>query len=273
MEKFHKNNDIKDDARFIDYNLLKSSKSIDGEEARKVIASYLKYNIDLYNDGERRAVVINFSKFVEHSYFPSIGYSQSYKGGRGVKATSFLDILDLVALRDNAEDIMKGNIFAPVLIENYGEDRNSDFLLMLMLPQISDYTLKVADNHGLQKKEIMSEKWDISTNKWIPYKITLARFPGDIVFRLIVPNDILTTGLPYNAHDFVYRYCLEIFNTKRTNNGQKRYTQKRFKEYIKKNYHTNQEYIKDIIAIMDDAQLSGYMTNMVANSELNRDKK
>ncbi|WP_338215877.1 hypothetical protein [Companilactobacillus muriivasis] len=267
---YHKNNDIKDDKKFVDFNLLKQCDDFDWIGFSPIIDSYIGYNISLYVKGEKKRVIRNFSNFSEKHFYPSIGYAGSSNGGRGVKDKAFLEVFDLIAIRENAAKIMEGNIFAPVVVDGYGQDRNSDFLISLMLPQLSDYTEKVARQEGLEIKESESQKWDIKLEKWVPFNVTVAKFPDDLVFRLIIPEGILTPELPYSASDFIYHYCMQIDNYKLDKDN--KYTQKTYNEMINQEYGSNHSFMLDRFKHMNDEQLLRYMNSRVANSKLNRDK-
>lgn len=268
---YHKNNDIKDDKKFVDFNLLKQCDDFDWIGFSPIIDSYIGYNISLYRKGEKKRVIRNFLNFSEKHFYPSIGYAGSSNGGRGVKDKAFLEVFDLIAIRENATKIMEGNIFAPVVVNGYGQDRNSDFLISLMLPQLSDYTEKVADQEGLEIEKHKFQRWDVNLEKWVSFELTLAKFPEDLVFRLIVPEGILTSELPYGAGDFIYHYCMDIDNYKMDEKS--KYTQKTYNEMIRQKYGSNHSFMLNRIEHMDDEQLLRYMHSRVANSKLNRDKR
>ena len=270
---FHKNDDFMDDRFFVDYNLINSCEGFDGETAVNNIAEFMQFNLELFLTGKRYQVAKNFSEFSEVDFYPSLGFARSAKKGRGVRPKSFIEILDLIAYRENAASIINGNIFAPVLVDNYGEDRNSDFLIKLMLPQISEYTKKVAIENSLETTTIVTKTWDCATNNWVSYETVLAKYPSDLVFRLIVPEDMLTYKLPYNPNDFICTYWRTIVNYSRENSDLKPYTQEEFRKFIKSEYGTYHEYILHIVEEMSDAELLGYMPQFRERSKINRSKK
>lgn len=271
--EYHKNCDTNDDRLFVDFNLIKGCEGFDYAGALTGIQGYMQYNLELYKDGHRQIVADNFRKFSERNYFPSIRFSTENKGGRGISSKKFLEILDLVFDRECAERLMMGNLFAPIFIENYNMDRNSDFLITLMLPQISEYTNAIAQQEGLETQTIVDSVWDFDEDKWVDGELVLAKFSDDSKFRLILPEDILTTSLPYTGSRFIYWYWIKILNEKRFKNGLDRYTVNQLREYVKGNYDSNHEYLIHVLNEMTDEELENYLSKFDAQSKQNRDKK
>lgn len=272
-KKYHKNSIEKDEEKFVDFNLLDQAQGFDGKSAIKTITDYMGFSLSEFSHGYTTKVAANFSEFSEKRYYPTLGYSKRLGRGRGVKVKSFLEILNILAIRDKASDIMVGNMFAPVFVENYGPDRNSDFLIKLIIPQLSDYTKSVAQENGLETKVEKSKKWDISKHDWVPNNIVLAKFPNELEYRLIVPEEILTTKLPYDANDFIYRYWLTLLNERRKENGLKPYTQKDLREKEVSKYDSNHDYILSVLRQMSDEYLLGYMPRFKQSSINNSKKK
>lgn len=269
---YHKNSNVQDDKLFVDFNLIKFCEDFDSSAALNTIDDYMKYNLELYRRGQKKEVAQNFSNFIEKDYFPTLGFSKGNKGGRGVTSKKFIEILDLVFQRECAELLIEGNIFAPIFVENYNMDRNTDFLLTLMLPQLSDYTKMVAKSLGLETKIQIVKVWDTCNHAWMNQEITLAKYPEDIIFRIIVPEDILVDDLPYSGTKFIYRYWIKIENAKREEKGLDKYTVSEYSEYIKNNYGSNQAYLKYILSEMDDDRLWDYLTRFARTAQSNRDR-
>ncbi|MFD1417487.1 hypothetical protein [Companilactobacillus keshanensis] len=270
---FHRNHNGAEDKMFIDVNLIKSCKGIDGESAISTINSFMEFCRIEYLKGKKDKVSGLLSGLSEKPYYPCLGFSLKGGNGRGVSKKSLIKVLDILISKEFSKELIEGNIFAPILVQNYDKDRNSDLLIALSIRQFSEYTKKIAIQESLETKIVSARAWNTDNNGWENSDIVLARFSDMDTFHLIVPEDILLSSLPYSARNFLFHYWLPKLNAQREKNGEKAYKQKQFKENVLNKYVSTNEYLIEIITDMSGEDILNYLNRFKKSSIAYRNKK
>lgn len=256
---FHKNGN-KDKIQFVEYNHLLRSKHLDCLGCALAIESYMTDVYDTFINGEEELALKKLSEFSEKSWFPKLGFSLKKGNGRGPSFKCLIKILRKFKGKENAKKLITNTIFAIVFIEGYGADYNSDLLISLVAPFLSEYTKRVAKENNLDTKIKTVDVWNAKRKSWEKGKITVAKFDDEDDFHLIVPNDILVTKLPYSASDFIFRYWRSIYNDRREKNGKSKLKRKDMCQIIKNEFDNDlTQYNMHILDKMSTIEIFNYL--------------
>lgn len=256
---FHKNGNT-DKIQFVEYNHLLRSKHLDVLGCALAIESYMTDVYYTFINGDEELALKKLSGFSEKPWFPKLGFSLKNGNGRGPSPNSIIKILRKFKGKDNAIELIMNTIFGIVFIKGFGADYNSDLLISLVAPFLSEYTKRVAKENNLDTKSETIDVWNANRKSWEKGKITIAKFEDEDDFHLIVPNDILVTKLPYNARDFIYRYWRSIYNDRREKNGKSKLKRKDMYQIIKNEFDNDlTQYSMHVLDQMSTIEIYNYL--------------
>lgn len=256
---FHKNGNT-DKIQFVEYNHLLRSKHLDDQGCKLAIERYMTDVYDTFINVSEKLALEKLSEFSERPWFPKLGFSSKNRNGRGPSSNSIIKILRIFKEKDNAIELVKNPIFGIVFIKGYGADYNSDLLISLVAPFLSEYTERVAKENNLDTKSETVDVWNANIKSWDKGNITIAKSYDEDDFHLIVPNDILVTKLPYSARDFIFIYWLSIYNDKREKKGEKKLKRKDMNQIIRNEFDNDlTQYSMHVLDQMTTIEIYNYL--------------
>ena len=256
---FHKNGNT-DKIQFVEYNHLLRSKHLDVHGCTLAIESYMIDVYDTFIKGNEKLALKKLSGFSEKPWFPKLGFSLKNGNGKGPSSNSIIKILRIFKGKNNAVKLIKNPIFGIVFIKGYGADYNSDLLISLVAPFLSEYTERVAKENNLDTKSETVDVWNANIKSWDKGNITIAKSYDEDDFHLIVPNDILVTKLPYSARDFIFIYWLSIYNDKREKKGEKKLKRKDMNQIIRNEFDNDlTQYSMHVLDQMTTIEIYNYL--------------
>ena len=255
---YHKNGSA-DSRKFVDFNKLKLTKGFNGERAAERANSFMLYTAELVKDGETQKASDLFQNFHEYYYFPRLGFCKKSRNGKGTSPESFIEVIKLLQEKKRSDLLIRGNIFAPVLVKNYNADKSSDTLIALTLPELSEYTALLANIYGFPTKKIEANYWNTSDLCWSKMQIVLADTENSGEFMIVCPDDILTSRFEYTMANFIFKFWLIVHNESLVVEGKPKLTQEKLREFIKENFGSNRNFLMYIIGDMSTESLAGYL--------------